>query len=128
MRASSSAPMRATTSARSATSATSSRSCGCVSSTRRRPPRQARQTRDELRRRGNEPFAELYLVEAVALYEMGEEMDAVARAERAIALAARPGEPVATRAWFLKGRIAADHADAAGIRAALAALGPLAEP
>jgi tetratricopeptide (TPR) repeat protein len=84
---------------------------------------QARQTRDELRRRGNEPFAELYLVEAVALYEMGEEMDAVARAERAIALASRPGEPVATRAWFLKGRIAADHADAAGIRGALAALG-----
>ena len=34
---------------------------------------QARGTRDELRRRGNEPFAELYLVEAVALYELGEE-------------------------------------------------------
>jgi tetratricopeptide (TPR) repeat protein len=84
---------------------------------------QARQTRDELRRRGNEPFAELYLVEAVALYEMGEEMDAAARAEEAIALAPRPGEPVAMRAWFLKGRIAADQGDAAGISRSLAALG-----
>jgi len=84
---------------------------------------QARQTRDELRRRGDEPFAELYLVEAVALYEMGEEVDAGARADQAIALAPRPGEPVAMRAWFLKGRIAADHADAGGIGRALAALG-----
>jgi tetratricopeptide (TPR) repeat protein len=84
---------------------------------------QARQTRDELRRRGDEPFAELYLVEAVALYEMGEEVDAGARADRAIALASRPREPVAMRAWFLKGRIAADHGDAGGISQAIAALG-----
>jgi tetratricopeptide (TPR) repeat protein len=84
---------------------------------------QARQTRDELRRRGNEPFAELYLVEAVALYELGDEVFAEARADRAIALAAAPGEPVAMRAWFLKGRIAAGSADAAGVSQALAALG-----
>jgi tetratricopeptide (TPR) repeat protein len=84
---------------------------------------QARRTRDELRRRGNEPFAELYLVEAVALYEQGKEVGAVARAEEAIELAAGPGEPVAMRAWFLKGRIAADGADTAGVGRALAALG-----
>ncbi|HEX2479814.1 MAG TPA: hypothetical protein VHK45_11085 [Geminicoccaceae bacterium] len=84
---------------------------------------QARGTRDELRRRGNEPFAELYLVEAVALYELGEEAVAAARAEEAIALASGAGEPVAMRAWFLKGRIAADDADATGVRRALAALG-----
>jgi tetratricopeptide (TPR) repeat protein len=84
---------------------------------------QARQTRDELRRRGDEPFAELYLVEAVALYEMGEEMYAGARADQAIELAPAPREPVAMRAWFLKGRIAADHGDGAGISRALAALG-----
>jgi tetratricopeptide (TPR) repeat protein len=83
---------------------------------------QARQTRDELRRRGDEPFAELYLVEAAALYELGEEMDAGARADQAIALAGRPGGPAAMRAWFVKGRIAADHGDAAGIEDALAAL------
>lgn len=84
---------------------------------------QARRTRDELRRRGDEPFAELYLVEAVALYELGEEGDAGARAEEAIALAPGPAEPVAMRAWFLQGRIAADNADAAEVRRALAALG-----
>jgi tetratricopeptide (TPR) repeat protein len=84
---------------------------------------QARRTRDELRRRGDEPFAELYLVEAVALYELGEEHVAGTRAEEAIALASGPGEPVAMRAWFLKGRIAADDTDAAEVRRALAALG-----
>jgi tetratricopeptide (TPR) repeat protein len=84
---------------------------------------QARRTRDELRRRGDEPFAELYLVEAVALYEMGEEVDAAARAEEAMALAQDPGAPVAMRAWFLKGRIAADDVDGAGVQRALEALG-----
>ena len=84
---------------------------------------QARRTRDELRRRGDQPFAELSLVEAVALYEMGEEVDAAARAEEAIALADGPLAPVAMRAWFLKGRIAADNMDGGGVRRALAALG-----
>ncbi|MGH6899209.1 MAG: hypothetical protein ACREJ5_22105 [Geminicoccaceae bacterium] len=83
---------------------------------------QARQTRDELRRRGEEPFAELYLVEAVALYELAEPADAEAMADQAIALAPAPGDPVAMRAWFLKGRIAADQADTAGASHALAAL------
>jgi tetratricopeptide (TPR) repeat protein len=89
---------------------------------------QARQTRDELRRRGDEPFAELYLVEAVALYEMGEEMYAGATADRAIELAPGPRSPVAMRVWFLKGRIAADHGDVAGIRNALSALGRSSNP
>src|SRR5690606_31883192 len=89
---------------------------------------QARQTRAELRRRGDEPFAELYLVEAVALYELGEETHAAARADEAIALAPRSGGPAAMHAWFLKGRIAADHGDAAGIGNALAALGGSSNP
>jgi len=89
---------------------------------------QARQTRAELRRRGDEPFAELYLVEAVALYELGEETDAAARADEAIALAPRSDGPAAMRAWFLKGRIAADHGDTAGIGNALAALGGSSNP
>jgi tetratricopeptide (TPR) repeat protein len=83
---------------------------------------QARQSREELRRRGDEPFAELYLVEAVALYEMGEADRAAPLAEQAIALAPWPGDPVALRAWFLEGRIAADRADAAGLARALDAL------
>ena len=89
---------------------------------------QARQTRNELRRRGEEPFAELYLVEAVALYELGEPAGAEAMADQAIALAAGPGDAVARRAWFLKGRIAADRADKAGVARALAALGRAQNP
>ena len=83
---------------------------------------QARQSREELRRRGDEPFAELYLVEAVARYEMGEADAAAKRAEQAIALAPSPTDPVALRAWFLKGRVAADRADAAALARALDAL------
>jgi tetratricopeptide (TPR) repeat protein len=89
---------------------------------------QARRTRDELRRRGDEPFAELYLVEAVALYELGQAVHAAGRAEEAIALADDPLEPVAMRAWFLKGRIAADNRDGAGVRQALEALGGAPNP
>jgi tetratricopeptide (TPR) repeat protein len=85
---------------------------------------QARQSREELRRRGDEPFAELYLVEAAALYEMGERADAEDMADRAIALAPWPGDAAALRAWFLKGRIAADRADAAALERALDALAP----
>jgi hypothetical protein len=84
---------------------------------------QARTTRDELRRRGEEPFAELYLVEAVALYEMAEPEDAEALADRTIELAPGPADAVARRAWFLKGRIAADRADRNALVAAIDALG-----
>jgi tetratricopeptide (TPR) repeat protein len=89
---------------------------------------QARQTRDELRRRGEEPFAELYLVEAVALYEMGQPAGAEAMADQAIALAPGPSDPAARRAWFLNGRLAADRADQAGVARALAALGRAQNP
>jgi tetratricopeptide (TPR) repeat protein len=84
---------------------------------------QARATRDELRRRGEDPFAELYLVEAVALYELGKPAGAEAMADQAIALASPPGDLVARRAWFLNGRIAADRGDRAEVARALDALG-----
>ena len=84
---------------------------------------QARTTREELRRRGEEPFAELYLIEAVALYEMAEPEDAEAMADRAVALAPAPADAVARRAWFLKGRIAADRADRSAVVQAIDALG-----
>jgi hypothetical protein len=89
---------------------------------------QARRTRDELRRRGEEPFAELYLVEAVARYELGEPAGAEAMADQAIALAPAAANPVARRAWFLNGRIAADRADRGGVARALGALGGAPEP
>jgi hypothetical protein len=89
---------------------------------------QARETRDELRRRGQQPFAELSLVEAVALYEMAEAADAEAMADQAIALAPGPGDAVARRAWFVKGQIAADRDDRAAVARALAALGQSQNP
>ena len=84
---------------------------------------QAMRTREELRRRGAVPFAELHLVEAVALYESGDLDGAEVMAEQAIELAPAPSDPLVDRALFLRGRIAADGADAAGVSRALAQLG-----
>jgi tetratricopeptide (TPR) repeat protein len=84
---------------------------------------QALRTREEVRRRGAIPFAELDLVEAVALYEAGDPDGAKVTADRAIELAPAPNGPLVDRALFLRGRIAADRADAAGVSRALAQLG-----
>jgi tetratricopeptide (TPR) repeat protein len=84
---------------------------------------QALQTREELRRRGAIPFAELDLVEAVALYEAGDPDGAEVMADRVIELAPAPTGPLVDRALFLRGRIAADRADAAELTRALAQLG-----
>lgn len=84
---------------------------------------QARITRDELRRRGAAPFAELHLVEAVALYETGDPAGAAAMATTAIELAPSANDEVVARALFLHGRIAADQADRDGLARALAGLG-----
>jgi tetratricopeptide (TPR) repeat protein len=84
---------------------------------------QAMRTREELRRRGAAPFAELYLVEAVALYEASDRNSAEVMADQAIELAPAPSGPLVDRALFLRGRIAADRADTAGVSRALAQLG-----
>lgn len=84
---------------------------------------QARMTRDELRRRGAAPFAELHLVEAVALYEAGDAASAKAMADAAIELAPASNHEVVARATFLQGRIAADQTDRDGLTRALAGLG-----
>jgi tetratricopeptide (TPR) repeat protein len=84
---------------------------------------QAMRTREELRRRGAAPFAELYLVEAVALYEAGDRDSAEVMADQVIELAPAPSGPLVDRALFLRGRIAADRADTAGVSRALAQLG-----
>jgi tetratricopeptide (TPR) repeat protein len=80
-------------------------------------------TREELRRRGAAPFAELYLVEAGALYEAGDRDSAEVVADQVIEFAPTPSGPLVDRALFLRGRIAADRADAAGVSRALAQLG-----
>jgi tetratricopeptide (TPR) repeat protein len=94
---------------------------------RQRNPRaaaeQAMHTRDELRRRGAPPVAELHLVEAVALYEAGDRAGAEVMADQALDLAPGPGDPLVARALFLRGRIAADRADAAGVSRAVDQLG-----
>jgi tetratricopeptide (TPR) repeat protein len=94
---------------------------------RRHDPRaaaaQAMRTREELHRRGAAPFAELHLVEAVALYEVGDRDGAEVMADQALEFAPAPSGPLVDRALFLRGRIAADRADTAGVSRALALLG-----
>ena len=79
---------------------------------------QARGTREELIRRDRKPFAELYLVEAVALYGGGDGEAALASANAAIDL--RPDDPRVTgRAEFVRGAVAADNGDVADLEAAI---------
>jgi tetratricopeptide (TPR) repeat protein len=84
---------------------------------------QARQTRAELARREAPAFAELYLVEAVALYETGSSSGAAGAAREAIALARSDDTLTRGRANFILGMIAADAGDAAGVEAAMTAIG-----
>ena len=80
----------------------------------------ARATEQERTRRGATPCPELILAEATALYRLGDLETADARARDASA-----GTPSATtaRAQFLRGLIADDRNDAAGLAAASASLG-----
>ncbi|WP_340116891.1 hypothetical protein [Pelagibius sp. 7325] len=84
---------------------------------------QAARTRWELERRDADPFAELFLVEAVAHYEVGQSALAREAAQTAIDLA-RPDD-VATRgrAYFVLGMLAADAGDTVYVERALVALG-----
>ncbi len=78
----------------------------------------AQATRAELDRRGRPSFPELALVEASALYRLG---DAATAQELARGLAAGTGE-AAARARFLLGRIAADRRDLPALEAAISGL------
>jgi hypothetical protein len=75
----------------------------------------ARTTRTELERRGVEPFPGLLLVEATALYRTGDLAEADGMAARA---AAGNDAEAAARAVFLRGLIADDRGDEAGLAAA----------
>lgn len=76
----------------------------------------------ELSRRGRAPFAELYLVEAAALYVLGNP-DQAQRALDATVAAPGAGSMVRARAEYMRGMIAADRGDEAALDQALAALG-----
>jgi hypothetical protein len=78
----------------------------------------AQATRAELSRRGLPVFAELALVEASALYRLG---DAGGAQEQARGLAADAG-PAGARARFLLGLVAADRRDLPALEAALSSL------
>jgi hypothetical protein len=82
---------------------------------------QVRDTVADLERRDRKPFAELRLVQALALYAQDEQEPARALATSVVET---PGVDPATaaRAWHLRGMIAADRGDGAGLTAALAAL------
>lgn len=79
--------------------------------------------RAELRRHGSPTFPELDLVEAVALQRAGRSE----QAERAATALIETGGPVARRARFVLGLIAAERGDVAALSAQLAALGPSAQ-
>jgi tetratricopeptide (TPR) repeat protein len=83
----------------------------------------ARDTREELARRGTEPFAELYLVEGIGHYRRGDLDAALGTADQALAIAAPPDDPVLAPALYLKGMIAADRGRASELAAIVAALG-----
>jgi hypothetical protein len=79
----------------------------------------ARATRIELERRGSKPFPALLLAEATALYRTG----AAAEADRAAQLIQRGEDADAVaRATFLRGLIADDRGDEAGLATAADAL------
>jgi hypothetical protein len=85
----------------------------------------ARLTETELARRGRTSFPALVLVQAVALYRLGRKADADSLA----AQAEDGGEPVvAMRASFLRGLIADETDDPAGLNIAIARLAHPASP
>jgi hypothetical protein len=85
----------------------------------------ARATRSELERRGATPPPALLLVEATALYRKGAIAEAEAMATR---VAANGDLEAAARATFLRGLIADERGDGAGLAAAAVALGSATPP
>ena len=85
----------------------------------------AQQARAELIRRGAQPFPALILAEATALYRLGRRADADALAA---AIEAGGDADAAAGARFLRGLLADEAGDDAGLRAALGRLGGAAAP
>jgi len=79
----------------------------------------ARSAREELERRGAAPFPALLLVEATALYRLGRPAEADATAQR---VQAGADAQSAARAIFLRGLMADERGDEAGLASAAGAL------
>lgn len=83
---------------------------------------QTRETRSELERRRAAPLAELFLVEAVASYEVGNAERARDMSREALTRSMSNDAETRARAHYVLGMIAADARNAAAVDAALAAM------
>jgi hypothetical protein len=83
----------------------------------------AREARTELDRRRAAVPAELTLVQAAAAYRSGDLGGAAAAAQEVLDRGAKDPDAIA-RAWFIRGLVAADRADAATLAQSIAALAP----
>jgi tetratricopeptide (TPR) repeat protein len=86
-----------------------------------------REVRAELDRRRQAPPPELVLVQAAAAYRLGAGDEAMALTQEVLARSPLPPE-TATRAWYIRGAVAADRGDAQGLAQALAAIPPSTQP
>jgi hypothetical protein len=84
-------------------------------------------TRIDLERRHTPVPAELFLVQAAAAYRSGDPVAADAAAQEALSKPANDPS-TAPRAWFIRGLVAAQRGDRAGLAQALAALPPAKPP
>ena len=83
----------------------------------------AREARGELNRRRAPVPPELILVQAAASYRIGD-LGAAAGAAQEVLDSGAKDPDVVRRAWFIRGLVAADRSDAAGLAQAIAALPP----
>jgi tetratricopeptide (TPR) repeat protein len=83
----------------------------------------AREARSELTRRRAAVPPELILVQSAASYRTGDLGAAAGAAQEVIDSGAKDPDAV-RRAWFIRGLVAADRSDAAGLAQAIAALAP----
>jgi tetratricopeptide (TPR) repeat protein len=87
----------------------------------------AREARGELERRRAPVPSELMLVQAAAAYRSGDLGGAAAAAQEVLDKGAKDPDAV-PRAWFIRGLVAADRGDGAGLAQAIAALPPSKQP
>ena len=83
----------------------------------------AREARTNLERRGAPVPAELFLVQAAAAYRLGDLAAADKAAQETLAIPSKDTD-AAARAWFIRGLVAAQRADATSLGQAIAALPP----
>jgi hypothetical protein len=86
-----------------------------------------RETRAELERRRQPPPAELFLVQAAIAYRRGAADEALAAVQEVLARSPRDSQ-TATRAWYIRGAVAADRGDGQSLAQAVAAIPASAHP